>query len=168
MYLRNNPYKHMKNHEIKSLAKSARKSAAANMEAAILAALKTTAVKLGQDAKHFNKVIEKGAAKLAKKLSKEMAFDEPAKLEAGKTSKTNEPAKPANMMAAKTETKPAVATKAPETKKPEPKAVTPQPAAKSSAPVAKPSAPKANSASKSGAKPAQPVISQSKPAKNKK
>jgi len=66
------------------------------MEAAILAALKKIAVKLGQDAKQFDKEVEKGSKKLAKKLSKEMAFNEPAKLEAGKTSKINEPAKPDN------------------------------------------------------------------------
>lgn len=77
----------MKNNDIKSLAKAARKSAATTIEAGLLTALKSIAAKLRQNEKHFQKEIEKGAKKLAKKLSKEIELDEPIKLEAGKTSK---------------------------------------------------------------------------------
>jgi hypothetical protein len=127
----------MKNNELKSLAKSARKSAAADIESTILAALKNVAAKLGQDAKHFTKEIEKGAAKLAKKLSKEMDFDKSAKLEAGDTIKVTGPPKTSQSTAkngktingaekslsvAKAEVKPAAAETSLIAKKTQPKA----------------------------------------------
>jgi hypothetical protein len=72
----------MKNNELKSQDKSARKAAAKDIEQSLIATLKEVAVKLKQDAEDFSKAIEKGAKKLAKKLAKEIAFDKPFKSEA--------------------------------------------------------------------------------------
>jgi hypothetical protein len=77
----------MKNNDLKTQVKSVRKSAASDIEESLTTALKKVAAKLGQNSKHFTKEIEKGSKRLAKKLSKEMEFAEPAKSEANTTNK---------------------------------------------------------------------------------
>jgi len=151
----------MKNNEIKSKTKSARKSAAADIESTVLTALKNIAAKFGQDAKHLQKQIEKGAAKLGKKLSKEMKFNKPsnpapvktdkATTEAGKSVKAvngvgkpqaaAKPAAPASKAAPAKKPEPTASNSKTEAKQPQ-TATAPKPAAKQP-PVASAFAPKA-------------------------
>jgi hypothetical protein len=67
----------MKSEENKDQVKSARKAAAGVIEASLLTALKKTTAKLGQSNKQFQKAVEKGSKRLAKKLSKEIEFNVP-------------------------------------------------------------------------------------------
>jgi hypothetical protein len=77
----------MKNNDLKAQVKSARKSAASDIEESLTTTLKKVAAKLGQNSKHFTREIEKGSKRLAKKLSKEMEFAEPAGSDASATNK---------------------------------------------------------------------------------
>jgi len=96
----------MKNNDHKSLAKTARKAAAADIEQSLLKALKATASKLKQESETFAKAIAKGAKKLAKKLAKEIEFEkEVLSLEVLKDAKPE-----ASSPKVKTKSKPAVAT----------------------------------------------------------
>ena len=85
----------MKNNDQKPLVKSPRKAAAADIEQSLLATLKEAATKLGQTSKDFIKEIEKGSKKLAKKLSKQIEFEKPAKQE-GEAAPKVEKVKPAS------------------------------------------------------------------------
>jgi hypothetical protein len=58
----------MKKNELKSLVKTARKSAKENINTTVLAQLKAAIEKLGLTSKKVNKEIEKSAKRLAKKL----------------------------------------------------------------------------------------------------
>ena len=107
----------MKNTDLKIQVKSSRKSAANDIEATLITALKKVAAKLGQNSKNFTKKIEKGSKQLAKKLSKEMEFAEQATSEVSTTNKAvNGSEKP--QISPKSEEKPAaIANAAPADKK---------------------------------------------------
>jgi len=73
----------MKKSKLKSLVKSARKTAKKDIRLSLVAGLKEIASKFGEGSKKLNKDIEKGSKQLAKKLSKDIKIDKSAIIENG-------------------------------------------------------------------------------------
>lgn len=68
----------MKKSELNSKVKAEIKKTAGEIESSIIAKLKAITGKLGKGTDKLEKAIEKGSKKLAKKIVKELTFDEPA------------------------------------------------------------------------------------------
>lgn len=65
----------MKKSKLKSLVKTARKTAEKEIHLSLLASVKEIAGKFGEASKKLNKDIEKGSRQLSKKLSKDIKID---------------------------------------------------------------------------------------------
>jgi uncharacterized protein (DUF58 family) len=65
----------MKKSKLKSLVKTARKTAEKDIHLSLLASLKDIAGKFGENSKKLNKDIEKGARQLSKKLAKDIKIN---------------------------------------------------------------------------------------------
>lgn len=110
--------KYMKNNDLKLQVKSARKSAAGEIELTLNKTLKSVAAKLGQNSKRFYKELEKGSKRLAKKLAKELEIERLAITENGISTKADtEVKKPQTSPKAEKTQVPVAAEVAPEVKK---------------------------------------------------
>lgn len=77
----------MKKSKLKSLVKSARKTAEKDIRLSLITGLKEIAGVFGEGSKKINKDIEKSAKQLAKKLSKDIKINKTAIIEANKLPK---------------------------------------------------------------------------------
>ncbi|HEY0177030.1 MAG TPA: hypothetical protein VGC08_11675 [Pedobacter sp.] len=77
----------MKKSKLRSLVKSARKTAKKDIKLNLISELKEIAGKFGQGSKKLERDIEKGSKQLAKKLSKDIKIDKSAIIEANKQAK---------------------------------------------------------------------------------
>lgn len=68
----------MKKSKLKSLVKTARKTAEKDIHQSLLASLKDIVGKFGEGSKKLNKDVEKGAKQLSKKLAKSIKVDKSA------------------------------------------------------------------------------------------
>lgn len=77
----------MKKSKLKSLVKSARKTAKKDIRLSLITELKEIAGKFGPNSKKINKEIQKSSKELAKKLSKDIKIDKLSIVEAVKDAK---------------------------------------------------------------------------------
>lgn len=79
----------MKKSKLKSLVKSARKTAEKDIRLSLITGLKEIAGTFGEGSKKINKDIEKSSKQLAKKLSKDIKINKAAIIEANKLPKAD-------------------------------------------------------------------------------